>query len=99
MSEREQALDGRELPRARGRREPGVRQRVGPRLEVVEREPLQRHVREVDEGADVAVVGVVGVGRLAVEPEPDEVLVVVGLGDRRGHGRRADGEHLRFGFL
>ena len=97
MAEAEEALYGRELPGARRGGEPGVLERVGPILHVLEREPGERRVGEVDEGPDVALVGVAGVGRLAVEPEPDEVGVVVGLRNGpndRGGGADDDGTRL-----
>ena len=80
VAEGEEALHGAELAAAGGRGQALRFEVIGPVLQIAEAHVAQREVDEVDELKEVALVGFLCVWGFAVEPELDEVFVVVGLG-------------------
>ena len=83
VAEGEEALHGAELAAAGGRGQTLRFEVIGPVLQIAEAHVAEREVYEVDELKEVALVGLLRVWGFAVEPELDEVAVVVGL---RRHG-------------
>lgn len=73
----EQALHGSDDPALCA---DGTLNRVCEVLEVTEDDLLERLAHEPEEPGDVVLVGGLGVGAATVEPEFDELSVVVGLG-------------------
>ena len=77
VTEREEALHRAELAAAGGRGQALRFEVIGPVLQIAEAHVAEREVGKVDELKEVALVGLLGVWGFAVEPELNEVAIVV----------------------